>query len=60
MMVSWGFNDWAAETIATKYNVKVTRKSNQNSSYYDRSMYELRVPDHFDSVAFLKKTSETL
>lgn len=58
MMQSWGFNDWAAEVIATKYNVKVTHKNSQNTSacsYYDRPLFELTVPEHFDSEVFLKK-----
>lgn len=57
MMVSWGFNDWAAETIATKYNVKVARKNSQTSAhcYYDRPLFELTIPEHFDSTVFLKK-----
>jgi hypothetical protein len=49
-MIAWGYYNWAAETVATKYGLNIT---GDRSSVGARFLVTL--PDHFAPTAFFEK-----
>lgn len=55
LMLAWGYNDWAAETISRKYNVKITKRTLTRHGLPDMDSYTLEMPEFYDGAAFLTK-----
>jgi len=55
-MLAWGYNDWAAETVSRKYNVKITKRTVTCNAYLPGvDSYTLEMPEFYDGAAFLTK-----
>lgn len=53
LMIAWGYNDWAAEAISTKYGIKLEKIGTNRT--YNTTWYKVTMPEHFDQQCLIDK-----